>query len=238
MCYNCYIIIEVNFMDNKNNDNKYNNDENKNTKNSAVIKINNTSYKLYTNESTKYIKGITKYINNKILEISDLYKNINNTPPFFLVLSINIADDLFKQRKLFAKNNKAIKENDFICQELKEKNASLRGELEAKNDAILEKTTIIDNLTKSLSNPDTTAIDNLYSENKELLAKINKLQDKVSENIILQDKLSLALSENDSLKDELASLKKLLDDTEEAKLEKEIEILDLQDEIENLKGKI
>ena len=84
-----------------------------NTTNKHIIsvKIGNINYNLSTNESDEYINGVAKYINNKMDELSSVYNSLNkNSTSFLLVLALNIADDLFKQRQLFNKNTKLISE--------------------------------------------------------------------------------------------------------------------------------
>lgn len=65
------------------------------TQNKIEVNICGKSLVLISDESMDYMLRIASYVNNKI---SDM-KNINNSNSNFLLLSINIADELFKLRK-------------------------------------------------------------------------------------------------------------------------------------------
>jgi Uncharacterized protein conserved in bacteria len=63
--------------------------------NKIEVNICGKSLVLISDESTDYMLRIAAYVNNKINDM----KNINNSNSNFLLLSINIADELFKLRK-------------------------------------------------------------------------------------------------------------------------------------------
>lgn len=117
--------------------NNFNNQASSPEKKQVEVKIGNFKYNLTTTESEEYIYGIAKYINNKIDEISATHRSINkDTIPFFLTMALNIADDLFKQRKQFTKSSKSLKtleENFSKINEVNLNNEQLKNSLEKKN---------------------------------------------------------------------------------------------------------
>lgn len=72
-------------------------------RNKVEVNIYGKSITLISNESEEYMLNIAMYLNKKIDEI----KNVHNAITKTLLLSINIADELFKERE---KNNKMEKE--------------------------------------------------------------------------------------------------------------------------------
>lgn len=64
-------------------------------KNKVEVNICGKSLVLIANESEDYIEKISSYINKKMCEI----KNTHNASYKSLLLSINIADELFKERE-------------------------------------------------------------------------------------------------------------------------------------------
>lgn len=206
--------------------NKDNNSKNKNLKNNVVVKIGNTNYKLHTIESTKYVESLTKHINNKILEISSVHKNLNqNSPLFLLVLSLNITDDLFKQRQLFAKNSKAYEENKSAIN-------SLKKELSNAKDVLLEKDDIIHNLKDNLKNNNEKVNDN---------RSLDKMENIILEKDAVIDSLNIAVKEQkelvDKLQKELFSANAKIIKAKEIELTRNVEMLELQEENLRLKQK-
>lgn len=71
-----------------------------NQKNQVEVVINGKVYKLSGVESEEYIQSVAKYIDKKLTEI---YKtascNTVNSNAFPVLIAINIADDLFKERE-------------------------------------------------------------------------------------------------------------------------------------------
>lgn len=154
--------------------NNFNNQTSSPEKKQVEVKIGNFKYNLTTTESEEYINGIAKYINNKIDEISTTHRSINkDTIPFFLTMALNIADDLFKQRKQFTKSSKSLKtleENFSKINEVNLNNEQLKNSLEKKN---LEIEYLKNEFSKNLNKKEQE-----LASLKEEFNNINKIKDK------------------------------------------------------------
>lgn len=159
--------------------------ENKNDnleKKQVNVYIDNKQYTLLTNEDEEYIKGVSKYINNKINEISAHTNGISKFQnSFYIWLCLNIADDLFKHRQLSLKNKN-----------------SFEGDIEKFN---LHNNNLKENL-KNLEKE----IDSLKHELKIEKNKVESLKVSTEENIKLKEDIENIKSENIFLKDQLESI--------------------------------
>lgn len=240
------------------------NSNNQANKSIISVKIGNIKYNLSTNESDDYIKGIAKYINSKMDELSSIYDNLNkNSTSFLLVLALNIADDLFKQRQLFNRNSKLIEELESKINSLSNNNIELENKIKDsanlcnnKENSIKYLEDKIKDITKqkddALSSLD--KLKSLIADKDSIISKLeSELNSKPDYDVTssLQEKdetisiLKKSLEEKDliidNLKDNLNETTIKLSnipDIEELELEKDIKILELEEEIENLKSQL
>lgn len=276
-----------------------NNNNNLINKNTISVKIGNIKYNLSTNENEEYINGIAKYINNKMDELSSIYDTLNkNSTSFLLVLALNIADDLFKQRQQFNKATKAMSEFEKNISSLTNQLAEFKTKIEtlqASNNSKEETISFLENKLKNLDNQNDDQIESLktdlanikkekddiissleqnlssITQDKDALIEekdnlISNLENKISS--LLEEKNNISLNINskldaivsekdkvifnlkqsldeknliiDNLKDNLneTTTKLSSNDTEDIILEKDIKILELEEEIEKLKAHI
>lgn len=106
-------------------------------KNVVSVKIGGNIVELVGVESREYIFNLAQYINKKIDEIQKLTKSVaTNSVMMKLLVSINIADDLFKEREINKQTleqlSKLQKENETLNQTLNEKLLNLEN-LEEEN---------------------------------------------------------------------------------------------------------
>lgn len=183
------------------------NNNNLTNKNTISVKIGNIKYNLSTNENEEYINGIVKYINNKMDELSSIYDTLNkNSTSFLLVLALNIADDLFKQRQEFNKATKAISEFEKTISSLTNQLTDAKTNaqtLQASNDSKEETISFLEDKLKKLDNQNDNQDNQIESLTKDLANTkkekddiISSLQQKLSS--ITQDK-NASLEEKDKL---------------------------------------
>lgn len=157
------------------------------TKKIIEVKIGNIKYNLSTTENEDYIKGIAKYVNNKITEFSQLYTNINkNSTSFFLIIALNIANDLFKQRQQFTMSSKQLEDFKKTLETKEKDNLSidkLKIILEEKDKEINKLKTENKNILKQ-KNDEISAIEeeslNLLYERENEIAGLKKEIEKLS----------------------------------------------------------
>ncbi len=65
-------------------------------RNKVEVKIYGKTITLISDESEEYVLEIAKYLNEKI----DKVNNVHNAITKVILLSVNVADELFKQRQL------------------------------------------------------------------------------------------------------------------------------------------
>lgn len=269
-----------------------NNNNNLINKNTISVKIGNIKYNLSTNENEEYINGIVKYINSKMDELSSIYDTLNkNSTSFLLVLALNIADDLFKQRQEFNKVTKSMSEFEKNISSLTNQLAEFKDKIEtlqANNNSKEETISFLENKLKNLDNQNEDQIESLKNEKDDIISSLEQklssvIQDKdvlteEKDNLIsnLENKISTLLEEKnnislninskldaivsekdkvifnlkqsldeknliiDNLKDNLneTTTKLSSNNTEDIILEKDIKILELEEEIEKLKARI
>ncbi len=208
----------------------------KNKKNNISVIIGNVKYNLSATESESYIRGIASYINNKLEEIHNEYRTMSKYSATILtLLSINIADDLFKQRQLFTK----------ASQDLEDANISLQ----KATQALLDKSAPskpISNINTIIDIDKISNIEQLQELEQELHIAIEEDIEFVQEDIDIIELDGLEIEdldyddENNNLKQELsqayeqiASLTKNVERLELLNIEKDIKILDLEDVIKN-----
>ena len=179
-----------------------NNENNFSNKNQIEISICNIKYSLTTTEKEEYIQGIAKYINNKISEVSKTHTINTNSIPFFITIALNIADDLFRQRKLYSKNAKELDYLNNNIEKLKQDNFKIT---DFKNLLALKDNEIIDlNNSLALKNNEILELNNaLTLKNNE--TKGFKTSLALKDNEIEGFKTSLALKDN-----EIHNIKNLL----------------------------
>ncbi len=166
-----------------------NNENNFSNKNQIEISICNIKYSLTTTEKEEYIQGIAKYINNKISEVSKTHTINTNSIPFFITIALNIADDLFRQRKLYSKNAKELDYLNNNIEKLKQDNFKIT---DFKNLLALK-----DNEIEDLSN-------SLALKDNEIIALSNSLALKNNEILELNNALTLKNNETKGFKTSLA----------------------------------
>ena len=234
-----------------------NNDNNQTNKHIIPVKIGNVSYNLSTNESDDYIKGIAKYINSKMDELSSIYSTLNkNSTSFLLVSALNIADDLFKQRQLFNKNNKLIEELENKLKDLKAQCNNKENSIKYLEDKVKDITKQKDNALSKLEELNSIIDDKntIINDKDSIILKLeNELNSKpdydITSSLAEKDEaiamLEKSLEEKDliidNLKDNLNETTMKLSnipDIEELQLEKDIKILELEEEIEKLKSEL
>lgn len=205
-------------------------------KKQVEIQIGNIKYNLTTNESEQYINGIAKYINNKIEEISKTYKSLNkNTAPFFLTVSLNIADDLFKQRKQFTQSSNSLK----ILEENFSKLNIQKSSLESLKNDLNQKDSIIKKLKDTISelemnkNIEITSLKdenlNILSEKQLEIENLTKLYEK---------KLTEKDEEIQNLKNQVSNLEKSNSQFSNFENESINLLYEKDEEIENLKKQL
>lgn len=87
-----------------------------NKKNQVEVVINGKVYKLVGVESEEYIQTVARYIDKKLTEIYKISNcNTVNSNAFPVLVAINIADDVFKEK---TEKEKALKELDEIKETL------------------------------------------------------------------------------------------------------------------------
>lgn len=210
------------------------------------VKIGNIKYNLTTNESEEYINGIAKYINNKIQELSVSHKNLNsNSIPFFITMALNIADDLFKQRKQFAQSSKSLKHLEESYSKLNENNLyaeNLKIKLEEKNSEISSLKNEILNISMEKDNQVNLLKDNylniIKSKDEEIDSLTNKINNSNDEIIYLKEQINNSNDEINSLTEEIIKLNEEINSLTEKTSDSNNEINSLTEEISNLNEEI
>lgn len=152
----------------------------KETKKTELVEviIDNRMYKLSCTESEDYVYSIASYINKKIKEIGNTTSNvIKNSYSFFILVAINIADELFKERA----KNKLFDEQVNQFETLKRENERLSTQLIKTK----EEKEVIDNKFNSLKkekNNIEVEFNNLKKEKNNIEIEFNNLK-KEKENI-------------------------------------------------------
>ncbi|MDF1618462.1 cell division protein ZapA [Petrocella sp. FN5] len=115
-------------------------------KNNTKVLINGNVYTLSGDESEEYIQRVALYINNKMDEIKHSDNGqLLNTRLLNVLLAINIADELFKERDLNNLMKNESKDKDQVIASLKEK--IFKSDQE-KND-LVSKITLLENEVKT-----------------------------------------------------------------------------------------
>jgi len=88
-------------------------------KNNTKVLIGGTVYTLSGEESEEYIQRVALYINNKLDNLkSSSNGQMMNSRLIHILLAINIADDLFKEKEHGEKFNKRLSDQDQKIKEL------------------------------------------------------------------------------------------------------------------------
>lgn len=120
-------------------------------KNNTKVLIGGTVYTLSGEESEEYIQRVALYINNKMdnLKQSDNGQQLN-TRLMNVLLAINIADDLFKERDEIKKIADEVAGRDQTIEELKERLADKDAEKAELSTKISELENVIQSYKKEL----------------------------------------------------------------------------------------
>lgn len=120
-------------------------------KNNTKVLIGGTVYTLSGEESEEYIQRVALYINNKMddLKQSDNGQQLN-TRLMNVLLAINIADDLFKERDEIKKIADEVAGRDQTIEALKERLAEKDAEKSELSTKISELENVIQSYKKEL----------------------------------------------------------------------------------------
>lgn len=121
------------------------------SKNNTKVLIGGTVYTLSGEESEEYIQRVALYINNKMDELkqSDNGQKLN-TRLLNVLLAINIADDLFKERDSIVSKDEVIASKDKEIKLLKEQIDSLDSDKASYDNKIKELENIVQSYKKEL----------------------------------------------------------------------------------------
>ena len=89
-----------------------------------VIKILDQEYKIKLGEQDpQHIKKLAKFINEKVKEFKQIFPDLN-FEKLLLIVSINLADDIFKQEDAFAtQENELMKKKLLSLKDILEENS-------------------------------------------------------------------------------------------------------------------
>jgi len=114
-------------------------------KNNTKVLINGNVYTLSGDESEEYIQRVALYINNKMDEIKHSDNGqLLNTRLLNVLLAINIADELFKERDMNKLMKDQSRDKDQVITDLKEQIFKLDHE----KSGLVSKITLLENEVK------------------------------------------------------------------------------------------
>lgn len=121
------------------------------SKNNTKVLIGGTVYTLSGEESEEYIQRVALYINNKMddLKQSDNGQRLN-TRLLNVLLAINIADDLFKEKDSIEQYKERLHQKDKEIELLKEQIDALDSEKSSYDNKIQELENIVQSYKKEL----------------------------------------------------------------------------------------
>ncbi|MCF8020438.1 MAG: cell division protein ZapA [Vallitaleaceae bacterium] len=115
-------------------------------KNNTKVLINGNVYTLSGDESEEYIQRVALYINNKMDEIKHSDNGqLLNTRLLNVLLAINIADELFKERDLNNLMKDQSRDKDQVITNLKEQIFKL----DQEKSGLVSKITLLENEVKT-----------------------------------------------------------------------------------------
>jgi len=115
-------------------------------KNNTKVLINGNVYTLSGDESEEYIQRVALYINNKMDEIKHSDNGqLLNTRLLNVLLAINIADELFKERDLNNLMKEQSRDQDQVIENLKEQIFKL----DQEKSGLVSKITLLENEVKT-----------------------------------------------------------------------------------------
>lgn len=115
-------------------------------KNNTKVLINGNVYTLSGDESEEYIQRVALYINNKMDEIKHSDNGqLLNTRLLNVLLAINIADELFKERDLNNLMKEQSRDQDQVIVNLKEQIFKL----DQEKSGLVSKITLLENEVKT-----------------------------------------------------------------------------------------
>ncbi|PKM55596.1 MAG: cell division protein ZapA [Firmicutes bacterium HGW-Firmicutes-5] len=115
-------------------------------KNNTKVLINGNVYTLSGDESEEYIQRVALYINNKMDEIKHSDNGqLLNTRLLNVLLAINIADELFKERDLNNLMKDQCRDKDQVITNLKEQIFKL----DQEKSGLVSKITLLENEVKT-----------------------------------------------------------------------------------------
>jgi len=115
-------------------------------KNNTKVLINGNVYTLSGDESEEYIQRVALYINNKMDEIKHSDNGqLLNTRLLNVLLAINIADELFKERDLNNLMKDQSRDKDQVIANLKEQIFKL----DQEKSGLVSKITLLENEVKT-----------------------------------------------------------------------------------------
>ena len=115
-------------------------------KNNTKVLINGNVYTLSGDESEEYIQRVALYINNKMDEIKHSDNGqLLNTRLLNVLLAINIADELFKERDLNNLMKEQSRDQDQVIENLKEQIFKL----DQEKSGLVTKITLLENEVKT-----------------------------------------------------------------------------------------
>ncbi len=193
-------------------------------KNYVKVIIDSTVYTLIGIESEDYIQSVAEYINNKIVELNKGTLNQVGLNKSSLIVTLNIADDYFKEKE----KNKI----------LEEKNSKFDNNFQISNEQALKKDKEIEQL-KEECQAFGIKTGSLNSKIAELKNKLEKTQKELSQaKTNLESELSQTKTEFAQSKDELSETKTKLKLSEDELSETKTKLSLSEDELSNFKTKL
>lgn len=210
------------------------------------VVIGGRSFKLAASENTEYIEKVAAYIDNKLKELnvassSDIMQN----EYFSIILALNIADDLFKERE---NNNKPDPEIEPPTPEQVKQIAELKAQLSAKIndynillDQFKAKSDEVDSLKDAIySSEDNISKLNIKTENLITEAETSKktIENKSQYIIDLTKKISDKNQELNALSKKLAEKNTALNELNKKSAERNIKLNNVNKERDELAIKL
>ncbi len=196
-------------------------------KNYVKVIIDSTVYTLIGIESEDYIQSVAEYINNKIVELNKGTLNQVGLNKSSLIVTLNIADDYFKEKE----KNKI----------LEEKNSKFDNNFQISNEQALKKDKEIEQLKEECQafGIKTGSLNSKIAELKNKLEKTQKELSQAKTNLENSEKeLSVSKPELEKLKSELSQTKTEFAQSKDELSETKTKLKLSEDELSDFKAKL